>query len=102
MTDTVTALKTVTETVGERELRLTRLIDAPREAVWNAWTDPELLKRWFAPLPYTTPEATFDLVGGSALGGRLVDIGLQVVDAGEEVVGLVGFEFVCQHERRAS
>ena len=60
------APKTATETVGERELRLTRLIDAPREAVWRAWTDPELLKRWFAPLPYTTPEATFELRPGGA------------------------------------
>lgn len=56
--------KTVTEAIGERELRLTRLIDAPREAVWKAWTDPELLKQWFAPLPYTTPEASFDLRPG--------------------------------------
>jgi len=48
------------------ELRLTSLIDAPREAVWRAWTDPELLKRWFAPLPYTTPEAEFDLRPGGA------------------------------------
>ena len=30
-------------------------IDAPRERVFKAWTDPELLKQWFAPLPYTTP-----------------------------------------------
>jgi uncharacterized protein YndB with AHSA1/START domain len=66
MTTAEAAPKTVTETVGERELRLTRLIDAPREAVWEAWTDPELLKRWFAPLPYTTPEAAFDLRPGGA------------------------------------
>jgi len=29
----------------ERELVLTRLIDAPREKVFKAWTDPELLKQ---------------------------------------------------------
>ena len=34
-----------------RELVLTRLIDAPREAVYRAWTEPELLKQWFAPKP---------------------------------------------------
>jgi len=66
MSTAETAPNTVTETVGERELRLTRLIDAPREAVWQAWTDPERLKRWFAPLPYTTPEAAFDLRPGGA------------------------------------
>ena len=64
--DTAAAPKTQTSTVGDRELRLTRLIDAPREAVWKAWTNPELLKQWFAPLPYTTPEAVFDLRPGGA------------------------------------
>jgi uncharacterized protein YndB with AHSA1/START domain len=53
---------------GERELMLTRLINAPREKVYRAWTDPELLKQWFAPLPYTTPVVELDVrPGGSAL-----------------------------------
>ncbi|HTJ63721.1 MAG TPA: SRPBCC family protein [Alphaproteobacteria bacterium] len=52
----------------ERELVLTRLIDAPRELVYRAWTDAELLKKWFAPLPYTTPHAELDVrPGGSNL-----------------------------------
>jgi uncharacterized protein YndB with AHSA1/START domain len=66
MTAVQTAPKAVTETVGDRELRLTRLIDAPPAAVWKAWTEPELLKQWFAPLPYTTPEASFDLRPGGS------------------------------------
>jgi uncharacterized protein YndB with AHSA1/START domain len=46
---------------------LTRLIDAPREKLYRAWTDPTLLKQWFAPLPYTTPVAELDVrPGGSA------------------------------------
>src|SRR4051812_26641863 len=57
---------TQTTTVGDRELKLTRLIDAPREAVYRAWTDPELLKQWFAPLPWTTPEAKLELRAGGA------------------------------------
>lgn len=53
---------------SDRELVLTRLIDAPREKVFRAWTDPELLKQWFAPLPYTTPKAELDVrPGGSNL-----------------------------------
>jgi uncharacterized protein YndB with AHSA1/START domain len=52
----------------DRDLTLTRIIDAPREKVYRAWTDPELLKQWFAPLPYTTPEVRIDLrPGGSNL-----------------------------------
>jgi uncharacterized protein YndB with AHSA1/START domain len=51
---------------SDRELVLTRLIDAPRERLYEAWTDPELLKRWFAPLPYTTPRAELDVRPGGA------------------------------------
>ena len=50
------------------ELVLTRLIDAPREKLFRCWTEPELLKQWFAPRPYTTPVAKTELrVGGASL-----------------------------------
>ena len=53
---------------NDRELVLTRLIDAPREKLFKAWTDPELLKQWFAPKPWTTPFAELDVrPGGSSL-----------------------------------
>jgi uncharacterized protein YndB with AHSA1/START domain len=59
--------KVVTSASG-RELTLTRIINAPRERVYKAWTDPVLLKQWFAPLPYTTPVAELDVrPGGSSL-----------------------------------
>lgn len=51
---------------ADRELVLTRLIDAPREKVYRAWTEPELLAQWFAPLPYTTPRAALDVRPGGA------------------------------------
>ena len=52
----------------DRELVLTRVIDAPPEKLFRAWTDPELLKQWFAPLPYTTPVAELDVrPGGSCM-----------------------------------
>ncbi len=52
---------------ADRELVLTRLINAPREKVYRAWTDPKLLKQWFAPQPYTTPVVEMDVrPGGSA------------------------------------
>lgn len=54
------------EPTSDRELVLTRLIDAPRAAVFRAWTDPDLLKRWFAPRPYTTPVAELDVRPGGA------------------------------------
>ena len=46
---TMTTNQTTTATEG-RDLILTRIIDAPREKVFRAWTDPALLKQWFAPV----------------------------------------------------
>jgi uncharacterized protein YndB with AHSA1/START domain len=52
---------------AEHELVLTRLIDAPRHALFRCWTEPKLLKQWFAPVPFTTPVAELDLrVGGAS------------------------------------
>ncbi len=53
-------------TIADRELVLTRLIKAPRAAVYRAWTDPAQLTQWFAPLPYTTPHAALDVRPGGA------------------------------------
>jgi uncharacterized protein YndB with AHSA1/START domain len=59
--------KTTTATDG-RDLILTRIIDAPREKVFRAWTEPSLLKRWFAPAPFTTPTVETDVrPGGTSL-----------------------------------
>jgi uncharacterized protein YndB with AHSA1/START domain len=47
-------------------LRLERSFDAPRERVFDAWVNPELLRRWWASQPdWTSPGAEVDLrVGG--------------------------------------
>jgi uncharacterized protein YndB with AHSA1/START domain len=51
---------------ADRELMLTRLIDAPRETLFRCWTEPALIKQWFAPLPWTTPHAEMDVRPGGA------------------------------------
>ena len=52
----------------DRDLVLTRLIPAPRRALYRCWTDPALLRQWFAPLPYTVPHAELDVrPGGTCL-----------------------------------
>jgi uncharacterized protein YndB with AHSA1/START domain len=48
------------------ELTLSRVIRAPREEVFSAWTDPELLRKWWGPGPVTCPEAEVDLREGGA------------------------------------
>ncbi len=53
-------------TANTHELVLTRLIEAPREKHFRAWTNPDLLKQWFAPKPYTTPVAELDVRPGGA------------------------------------
>jgi uncharacterized protein YndB with AHSA1/START domain len=51
---------------ADRELVLTRLINAPREKVYRCWTEPQLMKQWFAPLPWTTPHVEVDVRPGGA------------------------------------
>jgi uncharacterized protein YndB with AHSA1/START domain len=55
-----------TTAANERELVLTRIIDASPEKLFRAWTEPELLKQWFAPLPWTVTKAETDLRPGGA------------------------------------
>ena len=53
-------------TEAAHELTLSRLIQAPRIAVWRCWTEPELIKQWFTPRPWTTPVVETDLRAGGA------------------------------------
>ncbi len=50
------------------ELIITRIFDAPRELVWRAWTDPEMVKKWWGPKDFTAPSIKIDFkVGGKYL-----------------------------------
>lgn len=50
--------------ISERELVLTRVIRAAPEKLFRAWTEPSLLKQWFAPLPWTVAHVETDLRPG--------------------------------------
>jgi uncharacterized protein YndB with AHSA1/START domain len=74
MAPTAKRIKSKTKTkspaaqLSDRELVITRIIDAPREKVFKAWTDPRLLKQWWAPRPWTTTVVELDVrPGGSNL-----------------------------------
>jgi uncharacterized protein YndB with AHSA1/START domain len=63
----MTSSEVTTSTEG-RDLILTHMIDAAPEEVFRAWTEPELLKQWFAPKPWTTHKVEADVrPGGSSL-----------------------------------
>ena len=40
---------------NERELVLTRILNATPAQLFKAWTTPKLMTQWFAPKPYETP-----------------------------------------------
>jgi uncharacterized protein YndB with AHSA1/START domain len=52
---------------GEREIVMTRAFDAAKQLVYDAWTKPELVKRWLTgPDGWTMPVCEIDLrVGGA-------------------------------------
>ncbi len=49
-----------------REVVVTRLLDAPRDLVWRAWTETAHLAGWWFPAGWSVGETTIDLrVGGA-------------------------------------
>ena len=49
-----------------QDLVISRLVRAPRATLWRAWTEPELLKEWWCPKPWTTEVKAFELRPGGA------------------------------------
>lgn len=47
-----------------RSIKASRVFDAPRELVWNAWTNVEHLSRWWGPDGFTTTTQKFDFRPG--------------------------------------
>jgi uncharacterized protein YndB with AHSA1/START domain len=57
---------TTISTPSDTEIRIEREFDAPRELVWEAYTDPEMVAEWLGPRDSSRPEITMDLrTGGS-------------------------------------
>lgn len=48
----------------ELDLVLEREVDVPRELVWKAWTEPEHLKVWFCPKPWSVSHCEMDVRPG--------------------------------------
>jgi uncharacterized protein YndB with AHSA1/START domain len=56
-------LKNVAES-GKQDIVLTRIFDAPLEAVWQAWTEPEQVMKWWGPRGFTSPSCKIDFREG--------------------------------------
>jgi uncharacterized protein YndB with AHSA1/START domain len=53
-------------TFGEGTVKIVRVLDAPRDLVWRAWTDPAHMAQWFGPRGFTSSVPEPDLrVGGN-------------------------------------
>lgn len=70
----MTETSAATTSAATKEFTLTRILKAPREEVFAAWTAPEKLARWFGPRGMSTPLSTIsvDLRPGGGWGGTMV------------------------------
>lgn len=55
---------------AKSELKLSRVFDAPKRLVFEAWSKAEHVSRWFTPAPLTTPSCELDFRPGGVF--RLV------------------------------
>jgi uncharacterized protein YndB with AHSA1/START domain len=63
-----TVIKQRTIQGAKNEVIVSRILDAPRDKVWKAWTDPEVVKQWWGPRDFTAPHISIDL----RVGGRFI------------------------------
>ena len=54
----------MSNTETQQELVMERVLDAPREKVWEAWTNPEEIKKWWGPKDFTAPSIQSDFREG--------------------------------------
>ena len=74
---------TTSQQVEKQELIVSRTFDAPRDVVWRAYTEPDLVKRWFGPEGFTAPIIESELrQGGSYLYGMESPDGKNFYSAG--------------------
>jgi len=52
------------EPLADRQILNVRVLDAPRPLVWQVWTDPEHVTRWWGPRGFSTTTRSMDLRPG--------------------------------------
>jgi uncharacterized protein YndB with AHSA1/START domain len=52
---------------GEASVKITRVFDAPRDLVWQAWSDPKMMAQWFGPRGFSSSVPQWEFRVGGAL-----------------------------------
>ena len=66
-------MMTANEKPAQRELTITRIFDAPRALVYEAWTDPKHLAQWWGPQYFTNPVVEVDVRPGGKFYVQMTD-----------------------------
>lgn len=61
------------ENTKNRELRMTRMVKAPIDLVWQVWTDPQHIVNWWGPNHHTTTIQKMDFTEGGEWRLTMVD-----------------------------
>lgn len=75
---------------SKKELMMSRVLDAPRELVYKAWTDPKMVEQWWGPSGVFIPTCELDV----RVGGK-INI---VMEAGEELGQAKGMRWPMEGE----
>jgi len=76
------------------DLTIERVIHAPAEKIWRAWTQPELLEKWWVPAPTIARIDVLDVRAGGGFVTRMSDDGASFVPHTD------GIFLVVEDERR--
>lgn len=58
----------MTAASNDTDLTVSRILNAPRSAVWKAWADPRQFEKWWTPAPVRTVSTKHELYPGGAFG----------------------------------
>lgn len=78
--------------MDERQVKITKTLNAPIEKVWDAWTNPKSIRGWLSPEGMTNPEVEADLLVGGKY--RIVMQGHNMPDPNHNRKIAVGGEYL--------
>ena len=90
----------ITKDLTNKKLSVTRKFAAPLDKVWRAWTESDLLEKWWAPRPWRAETKTFDFSDGgfwlySMIGpngdAAWCRVGFKAINAPQTFSTIVGF-----------